>query len=251
MNFIAVIPARYASTRFEGKPLVDILGKPMVVRVYQRVSEIFEHCVIATDNEKIRMCALEAGCNVVMTSETHQTGTDRCFEALALAEQLFSKTFDVVVNVQGDEPFIHQQQLKDIQSVFNNPSVEIATLIKKFGDNEDIFNPNTPKVLTDSNNRAIYFSRSAIPHLRGIDPSEWHLHHPYYKHIGLYAYRSSTLKEITALNQSTLEKCESLEQLRWLESGYYIKCVETLEETHAIDTPQDLERVIEIYAAKK
>ena len=250
MNFIAIIPARYASTRFEGKPLVDIFGKPMVVRVYQRAIEIFSHVVVATDNETIKNKAKEFGCEVVMTDPNHPSGTDRCNEALSKAEILFDMKFDVVVNIQGDEPFIHVEQLEQIKKSFSDKDIDIATLVKPFGENEDIFNENTPKVVLSKSGRALYFSRSVIPFLRGNERDSWQDKHIFYKHIGLYAYRSNVLKEITNLPQGILEKCESLEQLRWLENGYQIKCEITTQESHAIDTPSDLESVLKIYKDK-
>lgn len=250
MKIIAIIPARYASTRFEGKPLVEIFGEPMVVRVFRRAKTIFDHVVIATDNDLIKNRAKEFGCEVVMTSKNHPSGTDRCNEALTKAEELFNETFDVVINIQGDEPFIHTEQLAQITKSFDDETVDIATLIKPFDKTEDIFNPNTPKVAISNRGMALYFSRSVIPFLRGEETSNWQEKHLFYKHIGLYAYRSQVLREITSLSQGVLEKCESLEQLRWLENGYKIKCEITTLESHAIDTPQDLENVLRLYADK-
>ncbi len=250
MKFIAIIPSRYGSTRFAGKPLVDIFGKPMVVRVYESVSQLFEHTVIATDNEFIKNKAEEHGCTVILTSESHNSGTDRCCEALNKAEGLFNTSFDVVINVQGDEPFIVTEQLQQIRDVFTRPNVEIATLVKPFGDDEDIFNPNTPKVVMTEARKAIYFSRNAIPHIRGVESDKWQKSHTYYKHIGLYAYRADVLRRITELPQGVLERCESLEQLRWLENGYKIDCEITLHEAHAIDTQEDLTKVLKLYEGR-
>lgn len=247
MNFIALIPARFASTRFAGKPLVDIFGEPMVVRVFRRASQVFKYVVIATDNELIKNRAKDFGCEVVMTSENHPSGTDRCREALDKAEELFGVKFDVAVNIQGDEPFIHIEQLEQVKGAFNDATIDIATLVKPFGEGEDIFNPNSPKVVLGKGGRALYFSRSVMPYLRGVEPSQWHVNHQYYKHIGLYAYRSDVLREITMLPQGELEKCESLEQLRWLENGYQIKCEVTNLQSYAIDTPEDLDAVLEKY----
>ncbi len=251
MKFIAIIPARYGSSRFEGKPLADIFGKPMVVRVYQRVLSIFDYVVIATDNDIIKNKAEEFGCRVVMTSTEHNTGTDRCCEALKIVENELNTTFDVVVNIQGDEPFIHSEQVELVASAFSDINVDIATLVKPFTLNEDIFNPNTPKVVLSNEGKALYFSRSVIPFLRGVEESEWQNKHTFYKHIGIYAYRTNVLKEITQLSQSSLELCESLEQLRWLENGYYIKCEITHQESHAVDTPEDLQNILELYADDK
>lgn len=222
----------------------------MVVRVFRRAKSIFKYVVIATDNETIKNRAKEFDCEVVMTSTAHPSGTDRCNEALTKAEKLFNAKFDVVINIQGDEPFIHTEQLEQIAEAFNDETVDIATLVKPFSDTEDIFNPNTPKVAISNKGMALYFSRSVIPFLRGEEKESWQAQHLFYKHIGLYAYRSNVLREITSLSQGILERCESLEQLRWLENGYKIKCEVTNLESHAIDTPQDLENVLKIYADK-
>lgn len=251
MNFLAIIPARYASTRFEGKPLVNIFDLPMVIHVYKKAAEVFENVVIATDDTRIENCAKEHNCNVIMTSTNHQSGTDRCAEAVEKYISQSGKQFDVVVNIQGDEPFVHTQQLEQIKSCFENDSTKIATLVKIFSPQEDIFNPNVPKVVLNNNNEAIYFSRSPIPFLRGEQQKEWQQKHNYFKHIGLYAYKADTLKEITQLPQGILEKCESLEQLRWIEAGYKIKCAITTCESHAIDTPEDLELVLRTYTPSK
>ena len=247
MRYLAIIPARFASTRFEGKPLVDIFGLPMVVRVYKKVSEEFENVVIATDDIRIRECAEKYDCNVIMTSPDHQSGTDRCAEALAKYSLFLGKEFDVVVNIQGDEPFVHVEQLQQIKSCFDDNSTQLATLVKPFGENEDIFNQNTPKVILNDNSEAIYFSRNAIPCLRNYPQQQWQSMHTYYKHIGLYAYNTKVLNDITLLKQSPLELCESLEQLRWVEAGYKIKCAITHHQSHAIDTPEDLKMVLELY----
>lgn len=248
MKFIAIIPARYASSRFPGKPLADIKGKTMIQRVYERAGEVFEHCYVATDDKRIEDEVLRFGGRVVMTSENHRSGTDRCAEALNKIEELSGMTFDVVVNVQGDEPFIATQQLLTIKSLFDVGDTQIATLVKPFREDEDIFNPNSPKVLISAAGNAMCFSRSAIPYLRGVERSDWQRSHVYYKHIGIYAYRSRTLREITLLPQSPLEKAESLEQLRWLENGYRIKVGITDSESVGIDTPEDLRKVIDLLA---
>ncbi len=249
MNFLAIIPARYASSRFEGKPLVSIFGKPMIQRVYERVATVFDYCVVATDDERIAQTVEKFGGCAIMTSEHHKSGTDRCYEAYKKAEEKFKKSFDVVVNIQGDEPFIHTSQLNSIQECFKEDSeCQIATLIKPFATDEDIFNPNTPKVVVSKQGYALYFSRSVIPYLRSEkDLSTWSKHHVFMKHIGLYAYRNYVLQEITALQQGILEQCESLEQLRWLENGYKIKVAVTQEESHAVDTPEDLDYILTHY----
>ncbi len=245
MQYVGIIPARYASTRFPGKPLVDILGKPMIQRVYERVSECLDSVYVATDDDRIRQAVESFGGKVVMTSPHHQSGTDRCYEAITIIQG----QYDVVINIQGDEPFIHLSQIESIQSCFNDPKTQIATLVKPFQQSdgrEALFNPNSPKVVVDAEGFALYFSRSVIPYCRGAQMDEWLDHQRYYKHIGMYAYRTEVLKEITRLPQSSLEKAESLEQLRWLENGYKIKTKITEIETAGIDTPEDLEKAIQL-----
>lgn len=244
MHTLGLIPARYASTRFPGKPLAQIANKPMIQWVYERASEVFEYTYVATDDKRIADAVEQFGGRFVMTSEKHQSGTDRCSEALDKVEALTGVKFNAVVNIQGDEPFIQADQLRVVSNCFTNSDVQIATLVKVFEHNEDIFNPNSPKVIMNANSEAIYFSRSAIPFVRGKDKDDWKFHRKFFKHIGLYAYRADILKEITKLPQSSLELAESLEQLRWIENGYKIKVVETKLETLAVDTPEDLERVI-------
>jgi 3-deoxy-manno-octulosonate cytidylyltransferase (CMP-KDO synthetase) len=246
MKFLGIIPARYASTRFAGKPLADMLGKPMIQRVYERVSGLLDDVVVATDDERIYGVVQKFGGKVVMTSPNHPSGTDRCYEAYT---QL-NETFDVVINIQGDEPFIKSSQIKSLQACFEDEKTQIATLVKPFAaddDFENLFNPNTPKVILNPNQQAIYFSRSVIPYLRGKQHTEWLQSHIFYKHIGIYAYKSEVLKAITSLPQSPLEKAESLEQLRWIENGYLIKVGITNEETIGIDTPEDLERALTLF----
>lgn len=243
-NIIAIIPARYGSTRFEGKPLVDIFGKTMIERVYKKAESCFKYIVVATDDARIESNVQSFSGNVVMTSVDHRSGTDRCREALQRAEELFGVTFDVVVNIQGDEPFVDQSQLKSLIDCFDDNMCEIATLVKPFSDGEDIFNENSPKVVLSAHGYALYFSRSPIPFLRGVERVEWQKKHTYYKHIGLYGYKSDVLKEITQKEAGVLEKCESLEQLRWLENGYKIKTAITHVQSYAIDTPDDLAAVL-------
>ena len=249
LHFVAIIPARYASTRFPGKPLALLGGKPVIQRVYEQVSAVVEDAVVATDDERI-FAAVEAfGGRVVMTSTEHRSGTDRCDEAY----QKLGKTYDVVINVQGDEPFIAHSQLRAIMSCFDDEQTEIATLVKPFteGDGiEALENPNSPKVVVDAASKAIYFSRSVIPYLRGVEREEWLKHHTFYKHIGTYAFRSEVLRAVTALPQSSLERAESLEQLRWIENGYKIGVGISDVETVGIDTPEDLARAEEFLANK-
>ena len=241
LHFVAIIPARYASTRFPGKPLALLGGKPVIQRVYEQVSAVVEDAVVATDDERI-FAAVEAfGGRVVMTSTEHRSGTDRCYEAY----QKLGKTYDVVINVQGDEPFIAPEQIERLVECFGKEQVDIATLVKPFKAEDGIEaleNPNSPKVVINDEGEAIYFSRSVIPYLRGVERNEWLLHHTFYKHIGIYAFRAEVLSEVANLPQTPLEKGESLEQLRWLESGYKIGVGITDIETIGIDTPEDLER---------
>ena len=241
MKFIGIIPARYASTRFPGKPLAVLGGKTVIQRVYEQVSGVLDDAYVATDDERIEAAVRAFGGKVVMTSVHHKSGTDRCYEAYTK----IGGQYDVVVNVQGDEPFIQASQLNAVKACFDEPATQIATLVKPFTEEsglDALENPNSPKVVVGKNRQALYFSRSVIPYLRNVEKQDWLKHHTYYKHIGLYAYRSEVLKEITALPQSPLELAESLEQLRWLENGYTIKVGVTDIETIGIDTPQDLER---------
>lgn len=241
MKFLAIIPARYSSTRFPGKPLAKLGGKSVIQRVYEQVSSVMDDAVVATDDERILNEVLNFGGKAVMTSTSHRSGTDRCQEAYTkLGEE-----FDIIINVQGDEPFIRKEQIETLKSCFENPETEIATLVKPFSEEdgvEALFNPNSPKVVIDGKSQALYFSRSVIPYLRGVEPENWLSKHTFYKHIGIYAFRAKVLKEVTSLPQSPLEKAESLEQLRWLESGYKIGVGITNFETIGIDTPADLER---------
>lgn len=239
MKFIGIIPARYASTRFPAKPLAILGGKRVIQRVYEQVKKSLDDVYVATDNELIKEAVEEFGGKVVMTSVNHRSGTDRCYEAYCKV----GSGFDVVVNIQGDEPFIQPSQIEELKHCFDDEATQIATLAKPFREadgKEALFNPNSPKVVMDKDNRALYFSRSVIPYLRNVEPEEWLKHHTYYKHIGLYAYRSDTLREVTSLSQSSLELAESLEQLRWLQNGYVIKVGITDIETIGIDTPEDL-----------
>lgn len=241
MKFIAIIPARYASTRFPGKPLALLGGKPVIQRVYEQVAGVLDDAVVATDDRRIFDVVVAFGGRAVMTSPDHRSGTDRCWEAYCRV----GKEFDAVVNVQGDEPFIRPVQIETLCRCFDDPQTDIATLVKPFAASdglEALENPNSPKVVLDSHSRALYFSRSVIPYLRGVDRSEWLTRHTFYKHIGMYAFRTEALRAVTALPSSALEKAESLEQLRWLENGYRIGVGVTEFETVGIDTPDDLER---------
>ncbi len=242
MNFTAIIPARYASTRFPGKPLVMIDGKMMIQRVYEQALHAFEQVYVATDDNRIRKAVESFGGKCVMTSADHKSGTDRCAEAAKISANEGIHT-DVVVNIQGDEPFIQPDQLEKLKSCFRDDNVQIATLVKPIDRFEDIVNSNLPKVVFTNDKYAIYFSRSPIPFVRGQKQQEWNDHHQFYRHIGLYAYRFDILNEITQLAPSSLERAESLEQNRWIENGYKIKVELTQMESIGIDTPDDLKRL--------
>jgi 3-deoxy-manno-octulosonate cytidylyltransferase (CMP-KDO synthetase) len=244
-QFAGIIPARYASSRFPGKPLVNIGNKTMVQRVYDLACKSLDIVYVATDDDRIFKSVINGGGKAVMTSSKHQSGTDRCAEAVEKIMHETDHRIDVVVNIQGDEPFIKPEQIDLLKSCFNDKKVEIATLVKKCAFGDDLFNQNQPKVIIDSTGDAIYFSRSAIPFIRDCEPSEWTKKHVFYKHIGLYAYTTKVLKKITSLPGSLLEMAESLEQNRWIENGFKIRTAITDWNSTSIDTPDDLERALE------
>lgn len=241
MKFIAIIPARYASTRFPGKPLAMLAGKPVIERVYGQVTKVLPEAYVATDDERIFKAVEGFGGNAIMTRADHKSGTDRIEEA---AEKIGTDA-DVIVNIQGDEPFIQPSQIETVCKQFDDPTTQIATLGKPFASMEAVKNPNSPKIVTDVNGFALYFSRSVIPYVRGVDENDWLEHFPFLKHLGIYAYRREVLREVTKLPQSPLEKAESLEQLRWLQNGYRVRVGITNVETVGIDTPDDLKRAEE------
>ncbi len=242
MNIIGIIPARYGSSRFPGKPLVNIDGKSMIQRVYDQSAKAakLSRVVIATDDERIVSHVRDFGGTVVMTSPQHQSGTDRCAEIIRKDTE---NNWDVVINIQGDEPYIHPEQIDLLCSLFENPDTQIATLVKEIKSSDELFNHNNPKVILNKNKDAIYFSRSPIPYCRNFPEQEWIKQNTYYKHIGIYGYRSNVLLEISELPKTKLEVTESLEQLRWIENGYRIKAEITSLESVAIDTPEDLLRI--------
>lgn len=246
-SFIAIIPARYASTRFPGKPLALIGGKPMIERVYRRAQACFDQVLVATDDNRIADVVRAFGGNVVMTSTEHRSGTDRCCEAYRLS----GSKANIVVNIQGDEPFIAKSQLEALKSCFDDENVQLASLVRPFPQTksfEELANPNSPKVVMDSEMNALMFSRSVIPFLRGVPQEKWPSEFNYFTHVGLYGYRADVLKRITRLPQSRLELAESLEQLRWLENGYKIRMAITEDQTIGIDTPADLEAAERLFA---
>lgn len=248
MKFIGIIPARYASSRFPGKPLADIGGMTMIERVYRQASKALDSVIVATDDSRIYDEVKRFGGEVVMTSEAHRSGTDRCYEAYVKS----GSDADVVINIQGDEPFIDPSQIEAVMQCFvDEPTTPIATLVRRFDPAlgwDALFNPNTPKVVLDNDGNALYFSRSIIPYVRGHEWTEWIDSAVFHTHVGLYAYRADVLGEITSLPQSPLELAESLEQLRWLQNGYRIATALTTSPTIGIDTPADLERAIALLA---
>lgn len=240
LRFIGIIPARYASTRFPGKPLAMLGGKYVIQRVYEQVSRVLPNVVVALDDDRIAAAVDSFGGRWVMTRTDHKCGTDRCLEAYLKngGEE------DVVINIQGDEPFVQPSQLEAIMQCFSDETTDIATLVKPFDGSRpfaELENPNSPKVVVDKQWNAKYFSRSVVPYVRNAEKAQWPAVHQFYTHLGMYAYRADVLKRITGLPQSALEIAESLEQLRWLENGYKIKVGVTDVETIGIDTPQDLE----------
>lgn len=243
MKFTAIIPARYASSRFPGKPLAKIGDTTMVIRVYNQVKKAVDDVWVAADDNRIYDECVNAGANVVMTSANHPSGTDRINEAVSIIEC----ESDVIINVQGDEPFINPEQISALKSCFDDADTDIATLARKFDKEkgfEALFDPNLVKVVFGNNMRALYFSRSIIPYVRGVHHTEWLDKTTFYTHVGVYAYRREVLKKITALPRSEHEIAESLEQLRWLDNGYNIKVAVTAHPTIGIDTPDDLEAAI-------
>lgn len=243
MAILGVIPARYASTRFPGKPLVDIKGKSMLARVYEQAIKAagLDEVVIATEDERIMDHADRLGARCVMTSSSHTTGTERCLEAY----EKLAEPFQHIINIQGDEPFLDPGQIDSLAAACD-AETEIATQMIVCSSHELLFDPAEAKIVLNEKNEAIYFSRSVIPYLRNHPPEEWHKNHRYYRHVGMYAYRVDVLKRICNLPPSPLEQAESLEQLRWLEHGFRIRCIETEFESHSIDSPADIEKVLRL-----
>jgi 3-deoxy-manno-octulosonate cytidylyltransferase (CMP-KDO synthetase) len=241
MKFMAIIPARYASTRYPGKPLAILGGKTVIQRVYEQVKSVLDDVYVATDDDRIYSTVTDFGGKAVMTRADHKSGTDRIEEA---AEKI-GLDADVIINVQGDEPFIQPSQIKTLMQLFDAPETQIGTLGKPFESIDAVENPNSPKIVTDNRGFALYFSRSTIPFIRGKERDRWFGEYPFLKHLGVYAYRREVLAEVTKLPMSSLEKAESLEQLRWLQNGYRIRVGLTDIETVGIDTPEDLTRAEE------
>jgi len=244
-----IIPVRYASTRFPGKALIDILGKTMIQRVYEQAqkAKLLDGVVVATDDERIFNHVQSFGGSVLMTAVQHPSGTDRCLEAL---HQL-DKNYQYVINIQGDEPFIAPEQIDELAAILQDGQIGLATQMNRVTSYHALFDEGEVKMVLNKNGEALYFSRMAIPFLKGLEEKNWHQQYPYYRHVGLYAYRRDVLEEICRLPVSPLENAESLEQLRWLENGFRIKCVETKYESNCIDRPEDLERVLRLLQLKK
>jgi 3-deoxy-manno-octulosonate cytidylyltransferase (CMP-KDO synthetase) len=240
VKIYGIIPARYASTRFPGKPLAMIFGKTMIQHVWERASAILKEVWVATDDERIAQAVEHFGGKVVHTSSEHLSGTDRCLEAM----EKVCRDADAIINIQGDEPYVHSSQLEKLRELISMPHVEIASLMKRIDDPKVLFDQNKVKVITDVHGKALYFSRQAIPFQKGIEPEKWPSTFNYYKHLGLYAYKSEVLRQIASLPSSSLEMAESLEQLRWLQNGRGIYLSETTIETPAVDTPADLEALL-------
>jgi 3-deoxy-manno-octulosonate cytidylyltransferase (CMP-KDO synthetase) len=245
MKIVGIIPARYASTRYPGKPLINIMGKSMIQRVYERAmeSKLLTKVVVATDDARIVSHVEEFGGTCLLTAANHPSGTDRCFEALSLLDE----KFDYVINIQGDEPFIVPEQIDELAKVCDGEA-ELLTQMIKVSSEESLFDVGEVKIVLNDRQEALYFSRMVIPFLKGVDQSQWHLNHNYYRHVGMYAYRADVLETLTKLKPSSLEQAESLEQLRWLENGFKIRLVQTKYESHCIDTPEDLEKVLRTLA---
>ena len=236
-----IIPARYASTRFPGKPLVNIHGKSMLQRVYEQCQKsILDQILVATDDERIANHVQDFTGEIILTSSSHKSGTDRIAEAV---NKLDLQDDGIIVNIQGDEPFIDPQDINLLVNCFENKKTQIATLVKKINTLETLENPNNPKVVLNAKKEALYFSRVPIPHLTGLKKLDWLNHHTFYKHIGIYGFRTAILKEISILPHGILEQKENLEQLRWLENGYRIQTAETNSDSIAVDCPEDLIRI--------
>lgn len=240
MKFLGIIPARFASTRFPGKPLADLGGKPLIQWVYENARKEIQNIIVATDHKEIFKAVKDFGGRPLMTSPDHPSGTDRCYEVASVLAGAGEK-YDVILNIQGDEPFVNPKDLQLLKGLFEDGDIEIATLAAPLKSSEDLFNPNIVKMVCDVNGNALYFSRQALPYQRNVEQDNWISEYGYLKHLGIYAYRSDTLTKISKLEPSSLEKAESLEQLRWLESGFRIRAGIVRKNSIGIDTPEDLE----------
>jgi 3-deoxy-manno-octulosonate cytidylyltransferase (CMP-KDO synthetase) len=246
MSIIGIIPARYASTRFPGKPLTMIDGKTMLQRVVEQSKKatLLTELIVATDDERIEKHCKEIGVNCMITNADHPSGTDRCQEAYTLS----GSKATYIINIQGDEPFLHPEQINSLAKACDG-NTELATQMIKCSNYEMLADMGEVKIALNQHKEALYFSRSIIPFVKNVNPENWHLNHDFYRHVGMYAYRADILEKISKLPVSPLEKAESLEQLRWLENGFKIKCVETTYESHCIDTPEDIDKVLKLMKA--
>jgi len=251
MNAVAVIPSRYQSTRFPGKPLALIANKPMIQWVYENTRKAVEQVWVATDDRRIYDAVYHFGGRAVMTSDDHINGTSRIAEAITKIEDEIPGPVDIVINVQGDEPFIDPLDIHLLNKCFDKPETDIATLIKTINHNDVLFNHNNVKVVVNTHGHALYFSRAVIPHIRDYDEKDWVHKHHYYKHLGIYAYRREVLGRIVKLKTSSLEMAESLEQNRWLENGYTLATAITEKENLSVDTPDDLEEIDKLIAENR
>ena len=245
MDILGIIPARFKSSRFPGKPLVRIDGKTMIQRVWEQSAKVLNHLVVATDDERIEKEVESFGGIALMTDSKHNTGTDRCAEALLSYQNNQSVSFDIVLNIQGDEPFINPEQIRQLIAVIKEETIQIGTLVKVIRDQEELINPNQPKVVLDKHQSALYFSRSPVPYIQNENQENWLKKHSFYKHVGMYGYRPGVLLEISKLKKTILEQAESLEQLRWLESGYKIHTAVTDIDSFSVDNLHDLEKIKE------
>ena len=246
MKILGIIPARFASTRLEGKPLKNICGKTMIQRVYEQATQALEHVYVATDDSRIEAEVNGFGGNVVMTSNKHTTGTNRCVEAYDILQKNLNIDFNAVLNIQGDEPLLEPEILTKLANCFKDPSTEMATLIRPVHEKKELLSMSDIWVVIDKNDFALYFSREVIPHVRGVQKEDWTEHHAYYKHIGMYGFTPKAIKQFASMNETILEKSESLEQLRWLENGGKIKVAHTTHHAISVDTQEDLDEVVEI-----
>ncbi len=241
-KIVAIIPARYASVRFAGKPLARIGDRTMIERVWERASSVFSDVLVATDHRRIYEHVVGFGGKVVMTSDEHKSGTDRVAEAVSL----LGFVPDIVVNVQGDEPFISVDSLRKLVELFEDENCDIASLVQPFSSQDDIYDPNSVKAVLNCEGYALYFSRSAIPYMRNLPKEEWSSAYPFYKHIGLYGYRFDALQKISKMAPSQLELAEGLEQLRWLENSLKIRCAISKDRCYGIDTLEELQNVVKL-----
>jgi len=239
---VGIIPARYESSRFPGKPLVDIKGKTMIQRVVERArqSKLLSDVVVATDDQRIYDHVYALGVKVVMTSSDHPSGTDRCYEALTKLD----RSYQYIINIQGDEPMLEAAQIDELANVLKEGNVQLATQIATVDDAETLWSEGEVKVVLNDKSEALYFSRSVIPYIKNKHKDEWHLHHAFWRHVGMYAYRADVLEKLTKLPLASLEKAESLEQLRWLQAGFTIQCVPTKHNSYCVDTPEDLKAIM-------